>query len=149
MSGETEKNISSWTVDSLRELTDAQIAAVREELRANKELLQAENASTAQAVLVARTELERRLEGLNELRKEVTNDRSQFVKIDVYAPAHEELRRQRVVDSEKLIVTTGQVQENSKDIASMKSSLMWLTRLIAGAIVLGLIAYGFRTLTGR
>lgn len=149
MSGETEKNISSWTVDSLRELTDAQVAALREELRAQKELLQAENAATALNLVVARTELERRLEGLNELRKEVTADREQFVKRDVYVPAHEALRQQRVADNEKSIVLTGQVQENSKDIASMKSSLMWLTRLIMGAIILALIAYTFQRLTGR
>lgn len=149
MSGETEKQVSAWTSDTLKELTDAQIAAVREELRAQKELLQAENASTATALVVARTELERRLEGLNELRKEVTNDRQQFVKVDVYAPAHEVLRLQRVADNEKAIVLAGKVEENVKDIAGMKSSLMWLTRLIAGAILLALIAYGFQKLTGH
>lgn len=148
MSGETEKEVSGWTVDTLKQLVSVQIAAVREESRAQKELLQAENASTAQAVKVARFELERRLEGLNELRKEVTKDREQFVKTDVYVPAHEALRVQRVADNEKAIILTGQVTENSKDIAGMKSSLMWLTRLIAGAIVLALIAYGFRILTG-
>lgn len=149
MSGETEKSISAWTSDTLKELTDAQIAALREELRAQKELLQAENASTAQALVVARQVLEARLEGLNELRKEVTNDRQQFVKSDVYVPAHEELRRQRAADNDKAIMLTGQVQENSKDIAGMKSSLMWLTRLIGSAIILALIAYAFRALTGK
>lgn len=148
MSGETKQNISSWTIDSLKELTEIQIAAVREEMRANKELLQAENDNTAQALVVARAVLEGRLEGLNELRKEVTNDRQQFVKQDVYAPAHEVLRQQRVADNEKAIVLTGQVTENSKDIAGMKSSLMWLTRLIIGAILLGLITYAFRAFGG-
>lgn len=131
MSGETEKQVSGWTVDTLKEHLESRIA------------------SSEEALTLARKELEGRLEGLNELRKEVTNDRSQFVKTDVYAPAHEELRRQRTADNEKLIILTGQVQENSKDIASMKSSLMWLTRLIAGAILLGIIAYVFQRLTGR
>lgn len=149
MSGETKGSVSSWTVDSLKELNDAQIAAVREEVRAQKELLQAENAATALNLVVARTELERRLEGLNDLRREVTKDREQFVKLDIYSPAHEALRLQRVVDNEKAIVLTGQVQENSKDIAGMKSSLMWLTRLIAGALLLGVIAYIFQRLSGR
>lgn len=149
MSGETEQEVSGWTVDTLKQLMSANIAAVREENRAQKELLQAENAATAQAVKVARFELERRLEGLNELRKEVTNDRQQFVKTDVYTPAHEVLRQQRVADNEKAIILTGQVQENSKDIAGMKSSLMWLTRLIVGAVLLGLVTYAFRALTGR
>lgn len=149
MSGETEKQVSAWTSDTLKELTDAQIAGLREEVRAQKELLQAENAATAEALKVARNVLEKRLEGLNELRAEVTKDREQFVKSDVYVPAHEALRLQRVSDNEKAIMLTGQVTENSKDIAGMKSSLMWLTRLIIGAILLGLITYAFRVLTGR
>lgn len=149
MSGETEKQVSAWTSDTLKELVDAQIAAVREELRAQKELLQAENASTATALVVARKELERRLEGLNELRSEVTKDRAQFVKSDVYVPAHEELRRQRAADNEKAIILTSEVTENSKDIAGMKSSLMWLTRLIIGALLLALISYAFQRLTGK
>lgn len=147
MSGETEKQVSGWTVDTLKELVDAHVAAVREELLAVKALLQAENANTSEALVVAREVLEKRLEGLNELRKEVTNDRQQFVKIDVYAPAHEELRRQRVSDNEKAIVVGQQVLENSKDIAALKNSQMWLTRLIAGALILGIIGYIFQRLT--
>jgi hypothetical protein len=123
--------LSGWTIDTLKELLEGRIT------------------EQERALTLAREELERRLDSLNELRKEVTNDRSQFVKVDVYAPAHEELRRQRNADNEKAIVLAGQVQENSKDIASMKSSLLWLTRLIAGAILLGLIAYVFQRLTGR
>lgn len=149
MSGETAKAESAWTVDSLKELGDVHVAAIREELRAQKELLQAENASTAQALVVARDELERRLEGLNELRKEVTNDRQQFVKLDVYTPAHEALRVQRVADNEKAIQLTAIVNNNTVDIAAMKNSLMWLTRLILGALVMGVIAYAFQRLTGR
>lgn len=149
MSGETEKHVSAWTPDTLKEFLENQIVGVKEELRANKELLQAENASTAQALIVARKVLEGRLEGLNELRKEVEKDRAQFVKLDVYVPAHEELRRQRVADNEKAIALTGQVNENSKDIASMKSSMMWLTRLIVGAVLLALITYAFQKVTGR
>lgn len=147
MSGETEKQVSAWQVDTLKELIDVQVAAVREELRAQKELLQAENASTAGAVVVARSELERRLEGLNELRKEVTKDREQFVKLDVYAPAHEALRIQRVADNEKAIQLASQVSNNTVEIAAMKSSLTWLTRLILGALIMAIIGYVFQRLT--
>ena len=147
MSGETKHNVSSWTIDSLKELTDVQIAAVREEIRSTKELLQAETANTAQALVVARGVLEGRLEGLNELRKEVTNDRQQFVKLDVYVPAHEALRVQRVADNEKSITLAAQVQTNREEIAALKSSQMWLTRLIAGALILGIIGYVFQRVT--
>lgn len=138
MDEETRRNSSSWTVDTLKELLQQDIRSLRIELEGLKD-----------NTTLAREELERRLEGLNELRKEVTSDRAQFVKTEVYLPAHEELRRQRNADNEKAIVLAGQVQENTKDIAGMKSSLMWLTRLIAGAILLGLIAYVFQRLTGR
>lgn len=149
MSGETARSESSWTVDSLKELTDAHVAALREELRSQKELLQAENASTAEALVVARGELERRLEGLNELRKEVTKDREQFVKIDVYGPAHEALRIQRVTDNEKAIALAAQVNNNTVEIAAMKSSLMWLTRLILGTLIMAIIGYAFQRLTTK
>lgn len=149
MSGETEKQVSGWTVDTLKELVDVLGAALREELRAQKELLQAENTSTAEAVVVARSELERRLEGLNELRKEVTKDREQFVKLDVYAPAHEALRIQRVTDNEKAIQLASIVNNNTVEIAAMKSSLTWLTRLILGALIMAIVGYVFQRLTTR
>lgn len=149
MSGETEKQVSGWTVDTLKELVDVLGTALREELRAQKELLQAENASTAEAVVVARSELERRLEGLNELRKEVTKDREQFVKTDVYGPAHEALRVQRVADNEKAIQLASQVSNNTVEIAAMKSSLTWLTRLILGALIMAIVGYAFQRLTTR
>lgn len=149
MSGETAKAESGWTTDTLKELIDVQVSAVREELRSQKELLQAENASTAEALVVARGELERRLEGLNELRKEVTKDREQFVKLDVYSPAHEALRVQRVADNEKAIQLAAIVNNNTVEIAAMKSSLMWLTRLILGALVMAIIGYAFQRLTAR
>jgi hypothetical protein len=148
MGGETEKSGSTRTVDSLKELTDSQIASLRTEMRDQKELLQAENASTALNLVVAREALEKRLEGLNELRQDVVKDRAQFVKTDVYVPAHEELRRQRVTDAEKITVIQGDVKSNATDIAGMKNSLSWLTRLIVGGLVLALIAYAFERLRG-
>lgn len=131
MSGETEKEVSGWTIDTLKILLEVRMSAHEK------------------ALSLAREELERRLDGLNQLRQEVTQDRSQFVKTDVYYPAHEELRRQRISDNEKITVLQGDVKNNATDIAQMKSSLMWLTRLIAGALVLGIIAYVFQRLTGR
>jgi len=144
MSGETEKSVSGWTVDTLKELNTARLEALRTEVCGLKELLQAENEATAEALRVARGELERRLEGLNELRKDVEKDRAQFVKADVYGPAHEELRRQRTADLEKITIVTGDIKNNATEIAGMKSSLTWLTRLIIGAVILAIIAYVFQ-----
>lgn len=130
MSGETK---SAWTVETLKEYIQQDIKSLRAELVSIKE-----------SITLARKELERRLDGLNELREDVEKDRAQFVKGDVYYPAHEELRRQRVSDAEKITIIQGDVKGNATEIAGMKSSLTWLTRLIIGAVILGLIAYVFQ-----
>ena len=43
------------------------------------------------ALSLASKEIERRLEALNELREEVTSDRAQFIKEDIYAARNKEL----------------------------------------------------------
>lgn len=117
-----------WTIATLKEHFETRLRLMEE------------------ALSVARTELERRLNGLNELRQDVEKDRSQFVKTDVYYPAHEELRRQRTADSEKITIIQGDVKSNATDIAALKNSQTWLSRLIVGALILGVIAYIFQKL---
>jgi hypothetical protein len=134
MGGETE-----WTIPTLKVLLEARIESA--EKRTEEGITEAK-----EAVVLARKELERRLDGLNELRESVEKDRTQFVKTDVYVPAHEELRRQRVADAEKITVIQGDVKNNATEIAGIKSSQTWLTRLIIGAVILGLIAYVFQKL---
>lgn len=43
------------------------------------------------ALALSRDEMNRRLESLNELRQQVVNDRSQFMRMDVYESKHKEL----------------------------------------------------------
>ena len=93
--------------------------------------------------------MDRRLDELNELRKAVEKDRVEFVRVDVYAPAHEELRRQRVTDSERMVGMQGDIKKNATDLAELKSSMMWLSRLVIGALVLGIITYAFQRLIVR
>lgn len=114
-----------------------------------KELMNKDRAAQQEALEVALKQMERRLEELNELRKAVESDRSQFVRGDVYLPAHEELRRQRVADNERITVNAAKIENNATDLAELRSSLMWLSRLVIGAVILALIAFGFRALTGR
>ena len=139
MSGETERDISGFTVDTLKVLLEtrigADVAALKARIKAGED-----------ALALARIELERRLNGLNELRQEVTNDRAQFVKADVYNLAYEEIRRRHNVDAEKITVLQSDVKANANDISAMKNSLTWLTRLIAGALILGIIAFVFQRL---
>ena len=126
MSGETEQSVSGWTVDTLKEHIETRLA------------------SMAQAITVARTEMDRRLGELNQLRKEVTDDRSELVQKQAYEPALKELQGKLSEQSGKIIALASDVANNANDISAMKNSLTWLTRLIAGALILGLIAFVFQ-----
>lgn len=124
-------------------------AALDREIGHLRQLMDKDRAAQQEALTVALTQMDRRLGELNELRKAVETDRSQFVTRDVYHPAHEELRRQRVADGERIIAMAGDIKQNATDLAELRSSLMWLSRLVIGAVILALIAFGFRALTGR
>jgi len=111
-----------------------------------KELMVKDQVSQQKALEVALTQMDRRLGELNELRKSVEKDRIEFVRADVYHPAHEELRRQRVADGERMVQIQGDVKKNATDLAELKSSMMWLSRLVIGALVLAIIGYVFQRL---
>lgn len=129
-------------ISHLKELMERDRDAERE---ARKVALDGER----EARRVALEAMDRRLLELPELRTEIVKVRSEFVRNDVYHPAHEELRRQRVQDSDRIGTNAADIKSNSTDIADMRSSLMWLSRLVIGAVVLALIAFGFRALVGR
>lgn len=117
-----------------------------------KELMMKDQAAQQEALEVALTQMDRRLGELNDLRKAVEKDRLEFVRVDVYAPAHEELRRQRNSDSDKIITIQSDIKSNATAIAELRNSMMWLSRLVIGALislVFALIAYGFQILVGR
>jgi len=124
-------------------------AALDREIAHLKELMNMARAAQEQALEVALKQMERRLEDLNELRKAVETDRLQFVRSDVYRPAHEELRQQRVLDGNKMIAMQADIKTNATDLAELKSSMMWLSRLVIGALISAVILYAFQKLTGR
>jgi multidrug efflux pump subunit AcrA (membrane-fusion protein) len=114
-----------------------------------KELMIKDQENQQEALEVALTQMNRRLEDLNELRKAVETDRMQFVRTDVYRPAHEELRQQRIADSERIVRMQSDIKTNATDLAELKSSMMWLSRLVIGALVLAIITYAFQKLVVR
>jgi multidrug efflux pump subunit AcrA (membrane-fusion protein) len=114
-----------------------------------KELMEQARLAQEQALQVALAQMNRRLEDLNELRKAVETDRVEFVRVDVYQPAHEELRRQHVSDNQRIIEMGGEIKTNATDLAELKSSMMWLSRLVIGALILAIVTYAFQRLTGR
>jgi Haemolysin XhlA. len=114
-----------------------------------KELTAKDQQAQQKALEVALVQLDRRLNELNELRKAVEKDRVEFVRVDVYRPAHEELRTQRQTDSERMIAMASDIKTNATDLAELKSSMMWLSRLVIGALVLAIITYAFQRLVVR
>ncbi len=126
MSGETERDISGWTVDTLKVLIESRLSSME------------------QAIDVARHEMDRRLAELNQLRKEVTDDRSELVQKQAYEPAQKEIYKQLGEHSGKLLTIASDNVNNANDISAMKNSLTWLTRLIAGALILGIVAFIFQ-----
>ena len=114
-----------------------------------KELMVKDQVSQQKALEVALTQMDRRLGELNELRKAVEKDRLEFVRVDVYHPAHEELRRQRITDGERMVSMQADIKANSTGFARLESSMMWLSRLVIGALILAIITYAFQRLLTR
>jgi hypothetical protein len=134
--------MSGWTIDTLKEYFETRLASARERHDAEVHAMQI-------ALNVARDEMERRLSELNQLRKEVTSDREQFVRHEVYDPVVKDLVKEKGSLEDKVIEITASQAANKEAISGLKNSLGWLARLVIGAVILALIAFGFRALTGR
>ena len=134
--------MSGWTIDTLKEYIETRLTSARERHDAEVEAMQT-------ALDVARSEMERRLSELNQLRKEVTDDREQFVRHEVYDPTIRDLVKETGSLADKHIETIAAVSASKEAITGLKNSLGWLARLVIGAVILALIAFGFRALTGR
>jgi hypothetical protein len=130
-------------------LLDREIAHVKVEIAHLKELSAKDRDANQKALEVALKEMNRRLEDLNELRKAVETDRLQFVRNDVYHPAHEEIRRQMGLFTTAQVGMASDIKTNATDLAELKSSMMWLSRLVIGALVLAIITYAFQKLVVR
>lgn len=75
MSGETEKQVSGWTVDTLKELHDRDFAHMRELRQADQKALD-----------LALQNNKERLDHLNENAKRTIEERSHFLSVEAYEP---------------------------------------------------------------
>lgn len=80
----------------------------------------------AQAIVVAKAETERRLEELNQLRKDVIIDRNAFVRTDVYYP------RQQALEKDVVALATRQTKTETR-------SITWTAALGVGFLLVGLL----------
>lgn len=122
--------------------TDREIAHLKELLKLSQE-------AEREARRVALEAMDRRLLELPELRTEIVKVRNEFVRNDVYAPAHEELRRQRTADSERVVTMQSDIKTNATNLARLESSMMWLSRLVIGALIAAVVAYAFQKLLAK
>lgn len=114
-----------------------------------KELLKLSQDAEKEARRVALEAMDRRLLELPELRTEIVKVRNECVRTDVYTPAHEELRRQRQADGERMVGIQADIKANATNLARLESSVMWLSRLVVGALILAIIGYAFQRLLVR
>ncbi len=139
MSGETEKHISGWTVDTLhehlqREISDqrtllderyaTQTKALDAAFAAADKAVQTALLSAEKAVAKAETAAERRFEAVNEFRGQLADQATTFM------PRNEADVRLGAMDEK--------VDRNAKDIASLQGralALAGIGALIGGALV--------------
>lgn len=131
-----------WNFSTFKEYIDSRLIGNRERHDAEVEAIRT-------AVTIARDEMERRLAELNQLRREVTQDRELFVRREIYDPTIKELTKEVNSLADKHIEMTAGQAANTEAITALKNSLNWLARLIVGAVILAIIAFGFRAMTGR
>lgn len=84
MGGETEQQISSWTVDSLKQHLEQRINALETRLQERAD-------AQDKAISKAESQMEKRLDALNELRGVVSDQASKFLTKETYEVAHEAL----------------------------------------------------------
>lgn len=98
---------------------------------------------------VALEAMDRRLLELPSLRELIVKIQNEYVRSDVYGPAHEDLRRQREADSKETIAMRAEIKQNATDIATLRASNTWLSRLIIAAlisVVFALLTFGVQRL---
>jgi hypothetical protein len=106
VSGETETNISGWTVDTLREhlgqrITD-QAAFLGRRMDDADKAIGAALVSAEKAVSKAETAAERRFEGVNEFRKALTDQTATFLPRAEYDAAHVALADRITANAERV-----------------------------------------------
>jgi hypothetical protein len=124
-----------------------EIAVLRAELRGLEEQHQQwaihhvrEHALIQEAVGKAEASVDKRLEGMNELRAQITSERAVYLTRAVYDAAHAELRSRVTNNTEAIIKLSSELSSLREDLGALKSGQEWLVRLVAGAVVTMAIA---------
>jgi hypothetical protein len=144
MSGETEKQVSGWTVDTLHEHTLILVRGVERQIQGKERALKdkiiyveklSNAALTAANIAIDKSEkaVEKRFDGVNEFRKSLADQTAEFVR-----KSEIEIRF-NAVSSEVAVMRTRIDTEAGKDAGKQN----FVTTGIAVASIISVIAMGF------
>lgn len=128
MGGETEAQVSPWTVDSLKEHFETRINALEDRL---DERHQAQK----EAILKSETAAERRFESVNEFRGQLNDQVKTFITRDTYDVGHSALET-KVAVVENLI--TGMIAEK-RGAGDQTKAIYALAGFVSVVLVIGTI----------
>lgn len=86
MSGETEKHVSGWSVDTLKEYFEQRFTD-------QDKAVQAALLATKEAITKAETAAEKRFDGVNEFRRTLSDQTATFIPRQEYTVQHESLEK--------------------------------------------------------
>lgn len=139
MSGETAKQESGWSVDTLKQhydkLREADQLAIQAALVAQEKAVAAALAATKEAVLKAETASEKRFESVNEFRKTLSDQTNTFLPRPEYVANHKALEDKIQALTDRMNVTTGQSQGSDSTVTKIIAAI-GVSATILGIIVL-------------
>lgn len=92
-----------------------------------------------EAVQKAETSVDKRLEGMNELREQITSERAIYLTRAVYETNHNDLRQRVMSNGDKLIVLEAAFAALREDVATLRSGQEWMVRLVVGTVITAII----------
>lgn len=114
-------------------------ASYKSELAAQWDTHRREHGLIQDAVAKAEAAVDKRLEGMNELREQITSERSIYLTRAVYETNHNELRSRVLQGGDKLIVLDAALASLREDVATLRSGQEWMVRLVVGTVVTAII----------
>lgn len=118
------------------------------EVRAYIKYHEDQHKNDSRALRLQAGEYERRLNELNHAHQRAEEAQGKFVSIQVYEGVIRDLRALIVVQGEELNAVQNESSRNKEQIASLQATLIWLTRTLVAAVVVGAIALLVRMIVG-
>jgi len=123
-----------------------EVAVLRAELDALKKLSDERREADRDALKLQAAEYERRLAALNHEADQLRRMQATYLPREVYEAEARELRSRAEALKLTAAEHTGAAQSLGTRVAELAAGLNWLGRLVVGAVIVALIAWGFQAL---